>query len=299
MSACKASKNEPATSTPPTVDRRPVVAVDAPLPRKGCKAAAFADDIPISEASGAVVVASSAGSAHLLVVGDSGTRGSFNEVSLSDGKVLRTGSLPLDSGASDDLEGLTLIGETYYAITSSGWLRHYRRDSNGAYRQTQKAYPVADRNRFPGLTCNPKGVNCGKNYEGLCAVRNATNLAKGACVGFAASKANGTLYCLTMTKRGRLRIDRSRTIRVSDGQRLTGCHFSSDGALLYAGLNLFGRSEVVRIRDWATPTTAKIESLGSLGSGFPEALAVAGRATIYRFSDMGGKPSLVDKYNCD
>jgi len=298
ISACKSSDKsgepvkQPATATPRVSDAKPKA--------RGCRRLPFAEELPIAEASGAVVVAANkVRPAHILVVGDSGTGGQFNEIAATDGRLLRAGKLPLDSGASDDLEGLTRIGDTFYVITSSGWLRHYRLDSADQYQQVQSAYAIADRNRHPRMTCRGKGINCAKNYEGLCLAPDADKQPAGTCIGFAASKADGHLYCLSLRKKQRLRLDPRRRIKVTNPGRLTGCHFSPDGATVYAGANLFGRSEVVAITGWQNPDSAQQRGVGSLGSGFPEALAVAAGGIIYRFSDTGGKPSFVDKYKCD
>lgn len=82
-------------------------------------------------------------------------------------------------------------------------------------------------------------------------------------------------------------------------EALTGCHFEAGGAALWAGANLLGRNRVYRITGWEIPERAVLEDLGSLGSGFPEALAVAPGGLLYRFSDTSSKRSLVDKYMCE
>ena len=53
------------------------------------------------------------------------------------------------------------------------------------------------------MVCGATATNCGRNYEGLCL---APAGAGGACVGFAASKADGHLYCVTTADDGRLAV---------------------------------------------------------------------------------------------
>jgi len=276
--------------------RRPA-AKPAKTKQAACRKLPFANQLPIAEASGAVVVpAGHNRPAHLLVVADSGNRGEFNEVAMTDGRVLRSGHLPLDPKASDDLEGLTRIGDTYYAITSSGWVRQWRLDSHGNYQLVRPAYPISNRRHHPHMTCTPTEVNCGRNYEALCALPDAASKPAGTCIGFAGSKRAGRLYCLTLKRDGHLRAHTKRNLRVASRGQLAGCHFA-DG-VLYAGMNLFGANRVLRIRGWAHPATATVERVPSLGRGFSEALAALPGGVIYRMSDMGGAPSLVDKYKC-
>src|SRR5687768_5001681 len=65
----------------------------------GCERAGFVEAIAVAEASGAVWVEASFGlPAHLVVMGDSGTKGAFVVVDEA-GKELGRGALPLDAGA--------------------------------------------------------------------------------------------------------------------------------------------------------------------------------------------------------
>lgn len=305
-----ACKGHDKPSTPPphragSKDARPSAARPAKTAAKpantkqaACHKLPFANQLPIAEASGAVVVpAGHNRPAHLLVVADSGNRGEFNEVAMTDGRVLRSGHLPLDSRVSDDLEGLTRIGDTYYAITSSGWVQQWRLNRHGNYELVRPAYPIANPRHHPHMICTATKVNCGRNYEALCALPDATSKPRGSCIGFVGSKRLGRLYCLTLKRDGRLRAHTKRKLDVASRAQLAGCHFA-DG-VLYAGMNLFGANRVLRIRGWANPATATIERMPSLGRGFSEALAVAPGGIIYRMSDMGGAPSLVDKYKCE
>jgi hypothetical protein len=270
----------------------------APAQGLACRQVEFNTKLPLAEASGATLVPAHD---HLLVVGDSGTKGEFNEVDPVSGKVLARGQLPLDSAASDDLEGLTIVGDTIYAVTSSGWLRHWRRESGGGYTQTVAAYPLA-----PASAAGPAGklvcaqphlVNCERNYEGLCLVDG--EVGEGDCAGFAVAKSDGLLYCLVWTEAGRLAADSSRTIAVAGPDVLTGCDFSPQGDLLWVGTNLFAANAVYVVRDWKTPEAAVVTMVARIGPGFGEAIAVGGAGAVYRFSDTGGAPSLVDKHICE
>ncbi|MBC7975611.1 MAG: PQQ-like beta-propeller repeat protein, partial [Myxococcales bacterium] len=115
------------------------------------------------------------------------------------------------------------------------------------------------------------------------------------CVGFAASKADGQLYCLT-DEAGKLVVHRDQAIGITGPNALADCAFSDDGTL-WTGNNMFDLGRVYRITGWDTPATAKVEPVGSLGVGFPELIAARGDI-VYRMSDMGGAPSLMARYRC-
>jgi hypothetical protein len=245
----------------------------------------------------------------LLVVGDSGNDGAFLELDPATGAVTASGRLPLDDQASDDLEGLSAIGDTIYGITSSGWMRHWQRNAEGKYRLIEPAYPIAPprppslgkklgKLRGPPLVCrNPKHVNCASNYEGLCL--RTDEVGEGECAGFAAAKETGLLLCLVWGDAGRLVADPRRVMRVASEQLLTGCHFAPEGDLLWAGNNAFGASAVIRVLDWRDPGRARIGQVNGVGIGFPEAIAVLPGGVIYRFSDTARTPSLVEQYVCE
>src|SRR5690606_4194913 len=143
--------------------------------------------LSVPEASGAVYV-DDPGAPHLLVVSDSGHKGFLARIDPATGAIARTWSLPLGPGASDDLEGLSVIGDTLYAITSSGWMRHWRLADDGSWALVRPAYPIAARDGADARYVCPSGerINCGRNYEGLCLRRDARP--GSACAGFAASK---------------------------------------------------------------------------------------------------------------
>jgi hypothetical protein len=280
----------------------------APAPRAPCTRQEFASPLPLAEASGATYLPDPEAPV-LLVVGDSGTRGAFLELDPATGKVLASGRLPLGHGASDDLEGLTLIGETIYGLTSSGWMRHWRRhrkrSGDARYQLVAGPYPVAEPGADDeGLVCaSARDVNCGRNYEGLC-LRDAPDPAA-TCAGFAVSKADGKLYCLTLQPDGRVLARAEDPIAVGPPETLTGCDFVPGAAagaaedLVWVGSNAFAFNRVFTVAGWQTPASARVSLVGILGSGFGEALAVAPGGAVYRFSDTANARSLADRYDCE
>jgi hypothetical protein len=146
------------------------------------------------------------------------------------------------------------------------------------------------------MVCGAMVTNCGRNYEGLCIVDDAHRPAgEHACIGFAAAKADGKLYCLS-EEGGKLVAHHDRSIAITRPGALADCAFGDDGSL-WAGSNLFDLATVYEVTGWADPATAKVSSLAAIGVGFPETLAVRGD-TFYRMSDTGGSPSLMAKYRC-
>ena len=140
-----------------------------PAPPISCKRVDFPRTIPIKEASGATYVgATGKRPASVLVVGDSGTRGALLRLDPRSGRVQYSGRLPLDNAASDDLEGLSWRRDTLYALTSSGFLRHWRRDGDH-WKLSVPAYSIAQGRRAGKHDCRSgHRTNCGPNYEGLC-----------------------------------------------------------------------------------------------------------------------------------
>lgn len=271
--------------------------------RDRCEALPFAKSASVPEASGAAWLTLD-GKPALVIVSDSGNRGAYEIVDAETGESRETGTLPLGE-AGDDIEGLANRGDRIAGVTSSGWIREWKRIAGG-FELPEPAYPLGpvdltDKgggmgDRPPagdGMVCGARATNCGRNYEGLCLVDPAH--AKGPCVGFAASKADGHLYCV-VEDAGRLAVKFAPRIAVSRPGTIGDCAFDSDGTL-WVGSNLFDMSRVYRIDGWATPESAKVVELAALGIGFPETLAVRGDV-IYRMSDTGGAPSLMTKFRC-
>src|SRR5690242_17471297 len=153
------TRPEPAAAQPKPAEP---AAVDAPptVSLADCKRLPFASPLPIAEASGAVWLPQDGGV--IVVIADSGHRGDYLIIDDDDGKVLETGKLPLD-GRGDDLEGLATDGDRLWAITSSGWMRSWKRKDGGGYHADLHAYRIDDDDE-----CSLDAVNCGHNYEGLC-----------------------------------------------------------------------------------------------------------------------------------
>jgi hypothetical protein len=230
--------------------------------------------------------------AHLVIVGDSGTHGAFAVIDASSGAQLGKGHLPLDRAAGDDLEGLGRAGGVYYALTSGGYMRHFRRTGADRFELAAPAYPLT------GVTCDsPRKTNCGRDFEGLCV---ADPLPEKGCVGFAASRRDGELVCLRRGAGGRLRADPGQVIRVAPKRALSGCDFApaADGGALYTTTNFFAGNAISRVRGWREPSGATVEPVASAGIGFVEAIAVGPGGAIYHFSDTASQASGMGKYSC-
>jgi outer membrane protein assembly factor BamB len=188
-------------------------------------------------------------------------------------------------------------------VTSAGWIRAWTR-SPGGFDLVDGPYPLgpvdlSDKGGIgdkppagTGMVCSVRGTNCGRNYEGLCL---ADNHARGPCIGFAASKADGHLYCI-VEDNGKLAVKYAPRIAITRPGAIGDCAFADDGTL-WVGSNLFDMSQVYRVDGWEAPETAKVIKIASLGIGFPETLAVRGDV-IYRMSDTGVTPSLMTKHRC-
>lgn len=268
-----------------------------------CTQLPFADSSPVPEASGAAWLVLD-GRRSLVVISDSGNDGAYAIVDPETGETRETGKLPLGS-AGQDLEGVAARGAQLVAINSAGWIRVWDRDDAAkGWKLVEDAYAIgpvtlpdkSDGNKPPeghGMACSAKKTNCGRNYEGLCLVDEGHR--KGPCVGFAASKADGALFCLT-EEGGKLVGHEDLRIAVTRPGALADCAFGDDGSL-WAGSNLFDLANVYEITGWEDPATAKAQTLAAIGIGFPETLAIRGDV-FYRMSDTGGAPSLMAKFRC-
>ncbi len=289
-----------------------------------CEALPFAESTPVPEASGAAWMTID-GALRLVVVSDSGNHGAYGLVDPESGATVEQGRLPLH-GSTDDLEGLTVRGATLIGITSPGWILEWERRGHGfalvdgPYALGPVDLPPTGGNgdkppKGDGMVCDGTRTNCGRNYEGICLAPPPANPTSGInplrTVGFAASKADGHLYCLTgfhdahdlAIHRDRDDIDATgahspahRAIAVARPGVLADCAFDEAGRL-YVANNLFGMSTVSRVDGWADPVHARLVPLATLGAGFPEVLAVRGDV-FYRMSDTGGSPSLMGKFRC-
>ena len=280
-------------------------AVVAPPATEPCSRLSFAESSSVPEASGAAWM-TIGGKLSLVVISDSGNNGAYAIVDPETGATGETGKLALGN-AGQDLEGVATRGGQLVGLTSSGWIRVWARtpDDKG-FTLVEDAYPLgavtlSDKGGMgdhppdgDGMVCGAKATNCGRNYEGLCLVDPA-HQGDSPCVGFAASKADGHLYCLT-SEAGKLVVHHDRAIAVARPGAMADCAFADDGTL-WAGSNLFDLAQVYRIDGWADPAKAKAVPFAAIGVGFPETLAVRGDV-FYRMSDTGGSPSLMVKYRC-
>jgi hypothetical protein len=277
--------------TPETNGRKPTMAEKAPgEPKPGCEQVPFAASTPVPEASGAAWLMID-GALMLVVVADSGHDGAYGLLDPETGETKRQGELPLGKGASDDIEGLAARGDKLYGLTSAGSMRVWTWNGTG-FDLVDGPYPVGTGDEV----CAPMKSNCGLDYEGLAIAPTAPS-DPGACAGFACARGDGSLYCL-VEDGGKLHIDRARRIPVeSKKMSLSDCAFSESGTLL-TGNNLLGLASIHRIDGWSDPATAKVVEQETLGTGFPEVIALRGD-TVYRMSDMGGDgPSLLAKFRC-
>jgi hypothetical protein len=275
----------------------------APAGSRNCEPLPFAASTPVPEASGAAWITLD-GKPALLVVGDSGNDGAYGIVDPESGATLETGKLPLSSEAGDDIEGVAAHGDTIYGLTSAGWVRVWQRNALAkGFDLVGKPYPLGpvdlpstkNNNRAPvgdGMVCDAHVVNCGRNYEGLCL---AARPRSADCIGFAASKADGHLYCLS-EQAGQLVVHHDRAIAITRPGALADCAFSDDDTL-WVGNNMFDLGRVYRVAHWDDPASATLDGVGALSVGFPELIAVRGKV-VYRMSDMGGAPSLMAKFRC-
>lgn len=282
-------------ATPPPVDAAAEAEVDAaPKPPFACKAdGTFPGSLAVPEASSAAEVELKPGVRELLVVSDSGNSGKALLIALPSG-AQRSITLALDTGASDDVEGIAWRSGKLYTLTSSGAVRRFAPDGAGGLVRDQDAYPLgAD----PYSCADLQAVNCGKNYEGLCL--RAPSSAK-PCAGYAASKAEGKLYCLTMDASGKLAA--STTIPpLSLGlpaDQLSDCAFGAASGpaadILVVTTNVFGLSQTYRV-DQATGARTKLP-IGSLLN--VEATAIDGDGSLYVFDDNSSSTSTSAKVTC-
>ena len=129
--------------------------------------------------------------------------------------------------SSDDLEGFSEHDGLFYGVISAGWIYTWKRAGSGfqlvdgpyalgpvdlSAKKNAKHPPPGD-----GMVCDAHGVNCGRNYEGLC-LAHAAN-ADG-CAGYVASKSDGHLYCVAFDASHRLVVRRDGAIYVDEPARL-------------------------------------------------------------------------------
>lgn len=264
-------------------------AVDPDGPYTRCETVTSIDWLDVSEASGAAVLADG----RLVLVGDSGNAGAGLVVDLALGTSTPI-TFPLGDLAGDDLEGLALAPDgALVGVTSAGFLREWRLDpATLALTVARDAYPVAASDD-PAFVCAPTGVNCAKNYEGLC-LHPAP--ADGACAGFLASKTDGLLYCLRATEAG-YRVDTAVAIDVAgalssgdpEAGVLSGCDFApAPPYRLVAAGNVYASSALWEVTGYDAPATAVVTRLPVDGVANQEAVAFLADGRLASFGDLQG-----------
>lgn len=263
-----------------------------------CRRLDFVSSLPIAEASAAVVTTLD-GVATLMVIGDSGHEGDYLLVDPQSGVVRERGKLPLGQ-KGDDLEGLAVRGDRLWGLTSSGWLRAWtRRAKPPGFDLVAGPLPIGHEyvgGAPPGdaMSCDLRRANCGRNFEGLCLAAPEVAPAGAGCVGMAASKAEGRLYCV-VEREGALTVDAARFVSLAKPDALADCNI--DGDTLWAGANVFSLNQVWKVTGWRDPAKAQVAEVGAIGVGFCEGIAASGD-TLFRLSDTQGDPSLISKFRC-
>jgi len=250
-----------------------------------CEQQPFKDTTPLAEASGAAWL-EVGGKLSLVVVADSGNTGDYAILDPDQGDTRELGKLPLGK-PGDDIEGLAAHGDKLFGLTSDGWMRVWRRAGKG-FELVDGPYPIGS--EADGFSC-PVEARCPINYEGLALAAKP----QGGCAGFACSKGDGHIYCLT-ERDGRYVVDATRRIKVTRTNVIGDCAFD-DQDRLWVGNNVFGMDQVFRVDGWGDPAAAKVVSTNAFGIGNSE--VIAGRGDVmYRMSDTGGSPSLLAKFRC-
>ncbi|MDP9035204.1 MAG: hypothetical protein M3O50_10375 [Myxococcota bacterium] len=241
------------------------------------------------------------GEREILVISDSQRMGAA--MAWHAGAAPRKVVLPLDTAASDDLEGMAWLsdasGPHLYTLTSSGAVRRFVPDGAGGLRRDGDAYRIG----APPLSCaDLRSINCGKNWEGLC-LRHPDGI--GRCAGYAASKAETALYCVTRNAAGRLAVDPDHapihlTLEGVLGHRdvLSDCAFGAAGGpaedILLITTNVYGGSATYLVDE----VTGRAEPLDVVTTPSNEAITVDSRGALYAFMDDNGETSIAARFDC-
>lgn len=257
-----------------------VIAVDGgdevvagPIDYATCRVAQ-GDRVPLPEASG-VAFLDEAGR-RLLVVADSGHEGRALLLDL-DALTMSERVLPLGEGAGDDVEGLSRAPDgRIFGLASNGILRAWEEGEDGAFALVHGPIAVS---ADPAWGCDPFGVNCGANYEGICLDPRGPDAATG-CAGWAVSKATGELVCLVVEGAG-YRVEPTVRVRVSEADRLSGCAFepAPPHRVIVAG-NLYAYSAI-----WVVDGAGAPVELVERGAANQEAIAALPGGAIISFGD--------------
>jgi hypothetical protein len=271
-------------------------AADAgPKPPFACQAdTTFPGLLAVPEASGAAEVELTPGVRELLVLSDSGRGGVGILLSLGGGSGSRSITLPLDQPAIDDNEGIAWRGGALYTLTSSGAVRRFVPNGQGLLTRDQDVYRLGPE---PASCADLAGVNCGRNYEGLC-LRSAPSAHP--CAGYAASKAEGKLHCVGIDAGGKLfaKPDVPPLALSFPADQLSDCAFGAGGGpaadVLVVTTNVFGFSRSFRV-DETTGATTRLPSTSLLNV---EAVAIDKTGALYVFDDNSMSQSTAAKTSC-
>ncbi|HEX8795560.1 MAG TPA: hypothetical protein VF765_31640 [Polyangiaceae bacterium] len=288
-----------ATTTTTLTTTATATTTATPTPKIVCKNdPSFPSPWNVPEASGAAEVELRRGAKEILVISDSGRHGAAMVWSAAGG--MRALTLAVDDAASDDFEGVTWMAPgRLYTLTSSGAVRTYVPDGSGGLRAEGPAYAIG----APPLSCpDLHGINCGKNYEGLCLRASG---ASGRCAGYAASKRETALYCVERDASGRLSIDASKPALHLDLARITSregvlsdCAFGAEGGpaqgVLLVTTNVFGGSSTYVVDE----ATGRATQLDMVTTPSNEAIAVDHEGAFYAFMDDNGDKSLALRFTC-
>jgi len=249
----------------------------------------------VPEASAAAEVVLSPGVRELLVLSDSGNHGAAMAWRIPSGGQ-RSLTLPLDEAASDDIEGAAWRGGHLYTLTSSGAVRRFSPDGRGGLARDQDAYPIA----APPRVCDDlRAGNCGFDYEGLCLRSEGPAHAAERCVGYAASRAHGTLQCLVFDH-DRIVIDTAvRPLKLDVPRKaLSDCAFGAAGGpaadRLLVTTNVFGGSTTYEVGE----SDGALTPIGVMGTLSNEVVAVDKDGALYLFMDDNGPRSFARRLTC-
>lgn len=267
-----------------------------PLARVRCQPdPAFRSSWPIPEASAATEVELVPGRRELLVVSDSGNKGLVLAIPLGEAgpREPRRLTLPLDSAVGDDVEGAAWREHALYTLTSAGAVMRFVPDGHGAFVRERPAARIGP----PPFSCAKlDGVNCGKNYEGLC-LRATADGAR--CAGYAASKEEDALHCI-VARGDELAIDAAKPpLKLALPPRaLSDCAFGAAGGpaanVLVVTTNVHGGSASYVV-DEASGAIARLDVSGHVSN---EAIAVDRDGALYQLMDDNHEPSAGSRMNC-
>ncbi len=229
-----------------------------------------ADSVPLPEASGAAML--DRAGRRVLLVADSGNNGRALIIDRDRGESIGV-TLPLGDGG-DDVEGLERAPDgRIFGLSSNGYLRAWQASDDG-FTLVYGPTAVSDEATW---VCDPFGVNCAANFEGIC----LHPAPAAGCVGWAASKAKGVLVCLVAEGNG-YRVDGTVTIPVAEADQLSGCAFEPDAPhRLLVGGNLYSSSAI-----WLVdPATNAVQALAERGAPNQETLILLPGGDLWSFGD--------------